>query len=206
MFKLLIAVPTFETIDPGVFKAIYDLDIPALVSSTEFEFVRGYDCARARNAIAQKAVDGGFDYVLMVDSDTIIPKDTLTRFFERDPGSVMLGIYPKKYTSGQTEIFSFATQDYTDANRYSFATFNDEMESNQAHRIRVKGGGLGCALIDVDIFNRIPKPWFLYITYPNGEALSEDLYFCEQVQNVEGTISVDPRVRCGHVGKYTKYE
>lgn len=205
MFKLLIAVPTFESIDPEVFKAIYDLDIPAIVSSTEFDFVRGYDCARARNEIAKRAVDGKFDYVLMVDSDTVIPKDTLVYFFEQARADVTLGIYPKKFDTGKTEIFSFASRDYTDANRYSFAAFDDAMNLHKATRIRVKGGGLGCALIDVDIFKKMPKPWFLYVTYANGNALSEDLYFCEQVDRVNGSIIADPRVRCGHVTKYTKY-
>jgi hypothetical protein len=67
--KVLIAVPTFETIAPECFKAIYELQGDDLT----FDFVRGYDCAKARNEIAKKALNGGFDYVLMVDSDIVIP-------------------------------------------------------------------------------------------------------------------------------------
>ena len=56
MIKVLIAVPTFENIMPDTFKAIYDLEKPEGVE-TLFEFVRGYDCAAARNRIVQKAQD-----------------------------------------------------------------------------------------------------------------------------------------------------
>ena len=72
-FRILIAVPTFESIDPDVFKAIYNLHIPGRIDKVDFDFVRGYDCAKARNDISQKAIDGDYDYVLMVDSDTVIP-------------------------------------------------------------------------------------------------------------------------------------
>lgn len=51
--KILIAVPTFESIQPEVFKAIYDLD-PA-GHDLHFDFVKGYDCACARNRIGRLA-------------------------------------------------------------------------------------------------------------------------------------------------------
>ena len=49
--KILIAVPTFETIYPDTYKSIFDLDKGD--HEVLFEFVRGYDCATARNSIAQ---------------------------------------------------------------------------------------------------------------------------------------------------------
>ena len=57
-----------------------------------FEYVRGYDCATARNSIAQKAVNDDVDYVLMVDNDVIIPQDAIKNFCE-DPKLVTLGSY-----------------------------------------------------------------------------------------------------------------
>ena len=69
--KILIAVPKFENIYPDTFKSIYDLDVSG--HETSFEFVRGYDCATARNKIAQLALNREVDYVLSVDNDTVIP-------------------------------------------------------------------------------------------------------------------------------------
>ena len=80
--KILIAVPTFENIQPEVFKAIYDLDSAG--HDLHFDFVKGYDCAWARNRIGRLAQEEGFDYVLMIDSDTVVPSDTLTLMLDTD--------------------------------------------------------------------------------------------------------------------------
>lgn len=88
--KILIAVPTFENIYPDTFKSIYDLDKTG--HECLFEFVRGYDCATARNRITQRALDLNTDYVLMVDNDVVIPKDALINLLE-DAKEVCLGYY-----------------------------------------------------------------------------------------------------------------
>ena len=80
--NILIAVPTFENIYPDTFKSIYDLDVSG--HDTSFEFVRGYDCATARNRIAQLAIDKGADFVLMVDNDVVLPSDALVNLLD-DP-------------------------------------------------------------------------------------------------------------------------
>ena len=55
--KILVAVPTFETIYPDTYKSIWDMD--KCGHEVLFEFVRGYDCGTARNHIAQKAIQHG---------------------------------------------------------------------------------------------------------------------------------------------------
>ena len=91
--KILIAVPTFETIYPDTYQSIWNLDKGE--NEVDFEFVRGYDVATARNRIAQMAVDRNADYVLMVDNDVVLPKNTLTLLLE-DAKDVCLGYYPHR--------------------------------------------------------------------------------------------------------------
>ena len=69
--KIFIAVPTFENISPDTFKSIYGLD--RCGHWVVFDYVRGYDCATARNRIAKQAKAEQADYVLMIDSDIVIP-------------------------------------------------------------------------------------------------------------------------------------
>ena len=88
--KILIAVPTFENITPDTFRSIYNLDKGE--HECIFEFVRGYDCATARNRIAQMSLDKGVDYVLMVDNDVTLPSDVLLNMLE-DAKDVCLGYY-----------------------------------------------------------------------------------------------------------------
>ena len=88
MEKILIAVPTFENILPDTFKSIYGLKKPDGFA-VMFDFVRGYHCARARNLIAEEAIKYGFDYVLMVDSDMVIPQNTLTSMLDRSEERIL---------------------------------------------------------------------------------------------------------------------
>lgn len=193
--KILIAVPTFETIEPEVYKAIYDLDTGG--HDVRFEYVKGYDCARARNEIGNKAIDGGYDYVLMVDSDTIIPRDTLQRFLER-PELICAGVCPRKNTTTkETALVKLGTADFVDC------WFYHELVDD---RIRIKGAGFACVLIDTEVFRQMEFPWFSYVTWPNGTALSEDYYFCEQAEKYGIQIWADTRVRCGHLARYFQWE
>ena len=88
--KILIAVPTFETIYPDTYKSLWDLN--KCGHEVLFDSVRGYDVATARNRIAQKALDLNVDYVLMVDNDVTVPKDALKWLLE-DPKEVCVGYY-----------------------------------------------------------------------------------------------------------------
>ena len=107
--KILIAVPTFENIQPEVFKAIYNLKSE---HDLDFDFIKGYDCAVARNNIAKITIAHGYDYVLMVDSDTIIPPDTLDLMLET-PVDVCLGVCPRKNTKdGKTSIVKMNSAGY----------------------------------------------------------------------------------------------
>nr|DAF74789.1 MAG TPA: TarM [Caudoviricetes sp.] len=190
--EVLVAVPTFESILPETFKSIYGLTIPDGVN-VMFDFCKGYDCAKARNEIAKEAVKYDFDYVLMVDSDIILPSNTLQCLLE-NPVDICLGVYPRKNTAtGQTEIFKLGYKNFTDENNLNISEIVDP------GRMDIKGGGLGCALIKVSLFKVLPKPWFYYMIYPNGGVLSEDNYFCDNASNKGFKIQADTRVRCGHL-------
>lgn len=195
--KILIAIPTFETIQPETFRSVYGLEIPK-GAVCHFDFVRGYGCATARNRIAAEAVALGYEYVLMVDSDIVLPRHTLPSLLAGKP-DVCLGCYPRRNTlSGVMELFKLGQDNYVD-------TWKDgELLKKEGH-FEVKGGGFGCALVKTAILKDIPRPWFKYVEYPDGALLSEDNYFCGQVRATGRTVLADPRVRCGHIGRTTQW-
>ena len=191
MKKILIAIPTFENILPDTFKSIYNLEIPEGYSCN-FDFIKGYDCARARNEIAKKALKDNYDYILMVDSDMIIPNNTLIEML-KDPKELCLGIYPRKNTSTeQTECFKTGQKDYIDVYHYK------DIDKMIGDYVEIKGGGLGCALIDTEVFSNIKFPYFKYVIYDSGAVLSEDNYFCSQLANANYKIFMNTNVQCGH--------
>ena len=193
--KVLVAVPTFETITPETFRSIYNLQRGE--HEVSFDFVKGYDCAKARNEIAKKAMEGGYDAVLMVDSDMIVPEDALIKMTEI-PADIVLGCYPRKNTrKGEVELFKLGHADFV--NRYTY----EELPSEP--RIQVKGGGFGCALVRTVLFKQLPYPWFKYTLYNNGTHLSEDLYFCHCANSAMIKVMADTRVRCGHLTRMFIY-
>lgn len=193
--KILVAVPTYENICPETFKSIYDLDKGD--HQVDFEFVKGYDCPTARNNIARLALDGDYDYVLMVDSDVVVQKETLNYLLD-PPTNVVLGCCPRKNsTDGRIEIYRLGTFSFTDY--YTYDSLPDDK------RIAVKGGGFACALINVQAFKLLPFPWFKYVTYEDGSSLSEDLFFCLKATEAGFLVEADTRVRCGHLARYFQW-
>lgn len=192
--KILIAVPTFATIEPEVFKAIYKLKSEHELC---FDFVRGYDCAVARNEIGKIAQAGDYDYVLMVDSDTIVPPDAIDLMLD-PPADVVLGVCPRKNTkNGKSAIIKMESESYHDNYFYS------ELPEG---RTRVKGGGFACALVKTSVFTVLDYPWFQYVINEDWSTLSEDYYFCQQAAMYGIEIWMDPRVRCGHLARYFQFE
>ena len=192
--KILIAVPTFENIQPEVFKAIFNLRSE---HELDFDIMRGYDCASARNNIAKIALANKYDYVLMVDSDTVIPPDTLELMLD-PPVDICLGVCPRKNTKdGKSAIIKLGDVSYQDSYYYS------ELPEN---RVKVKGGGFACALVKTSVFSQMDYPWFQYVIFQDYSTLSEDYYFCQQASMYGIDIWMEPRVRCGHLARYYQYE
>ena len=205
--KILVAVPTFENITPDTFKSIYGLERGG--HECIFEFVRGYDCATARNRIAQMSIDKGVDYVLMVDNDVVLPKDVLLNMLE-DAKEVCLGYYAHRnadnvYT-GRVSACKLKDErgdlyfNYPLESEYTAEEMKQLIESGK-YKVQIHGGGMGCALIKTDVFRRLKYPWYDWVNYADAHRgmLSEDLYFCEHCKNNGIPIYTDTRAGCGHL-------
>ena len=205
--KILIAVPTFENIYPDTFKSIYELD--SCGHDIVFDYVRGYDCATARNRIVQKSLDMNADYVLMVDNDVVLPPDALINLLD-DVKDVCLGYYAHRDTDniyrGRTCVCKLRMPDggtyfnYPLESEYTAAEL-EGLHKDGIYKQQIHGGGMGCALIHTDVFRKISYPWYDWVNYndDNRGMLSEDLYFCEQCRINGIRIYTDSRVACGHM-------
>lgn len=211
--RILIAVPTYETIHTGTYKSIWDLD--KCGHEVLFEAITGYDVATARNRIAQKALDLNADFVLMVDNDITLPKDALKLLLE-DAQDVNLGYYAhrdtdniyrgrtcicKKYQENGEKYYHFPLE-----SEYSAEEMRKLAESGEK-KIEIHGGGMGCALIRTEVFRKAEYPWYDWVNYgdANRGLLSEDLYFCVLCMNSGMKVHADVRVGCGHLLRHVQW-
>ena len=211
--RILIAVPTFETIFPDTYKSIWDLD--KCGHEVLWDSVRGYDVATARNRIAQKAIDLETDFVLMVDNDVSLPKDALKLLLE-DAQDVNLGYYAHRDTDnvyrGKTCICKLKDENgkeyyhYPLESEYSAAEIHAMADAGET-KIEVHGGGMGCALIRTDVFRKTSYPWYDWVNYgdANRGMLSEDLYFCALCHASGIPVYADVRVGCGHLLRHVQW-
>lgn len=211
--KILIAVPTFENIYPDTYQSIFDLDRGG--HDISFSFVRGYDVATARNRIAQKALDMGVDYVLMVDNDVVLPRRVLLDMLE-DPKKVCLGYYAHRDDDnvyrGRVSVCRLRDPEgelyfnYPLESEYTAEELGSLRESG-TNKLWIHGGGMGCALISSEVFRKIKYPWYDWINYADDErgTLSEDLYFCEQCRMAGILVFTDTRAACGHMLRHVQW-
>lgn len=214
MARILLAVPTFESILPDTFKSLWDMDKGG--NDVVFEFMRGYDTASARNNIVERAIEVGADYTMMVDSDMVIPHDALVLLLS-DGVDVCMGYYMHRdrktnEITDKTNVCRLADDEgkpyfgYPAESQMTGEEMRGKRDSGNP-LFEIHGGGMGCVLIATRVFMEAPYPWFDWVNYPDAERslLSEDLFFCETLHNECIPVHADARVRCGHMMKRVEY-
>ena len=62
---------------------------------------------------------------------------------------------------------------------------------------------LGCTLIALEVFEKVPQPWFAYEYSEDGNvSVSEDTRFCREARRAGFPVWCDPTIPVGHVGDY----
>ena len=178
---VMVAIPTSHSAHMETFKSLWSLR-----GSAGFEYVKGHDTGISRNILAKRAIEEGYDSILFVDSDMVIPEDALELMSEGD-ADVVSALYPKR-------------SDRTKANVYQESPCSPLPYSDSLpRRIPISFCGFGCVLVKTELLRRMEYPFFQFCEYPNGDFLSEDFFFCQEALRVGAIMEADTRVRCGHI-------
>ena len=192
MKTILIAIPTNKYVEPETFKSIYDLIIPDGYR-TEFQFFYGYQIDQIRNLIASWGKN--YDYLFCVDSDIILPNDTIVKMIRHDK-DIISGLYIQRIPNTHTlEI-------YMDNDKGGVTNIPHNMIRNQG-LIEVDACGMGCCLIKGNVLNKMEYPHFVYKSaIDHSNTISEDVYFCKKAKNLKFSVWADTSIKCEHIGKY----
>ena len=192
--RILIAVPSAGLIENETFVSIYNMNIPDNIE-TELKVFYGYLIDDVRNSIVTYAKKEKFDGVLFVDADMKLPKDILIKMLNEDK-EIVVGLYAKKEDGNEIEAFVRNT-DPSIRSALKRISYQDIVGKRS---LEIDAAGFGCVLIKIEVFYRLPSPYFKYTI--NGEfRYGEDIDFCMKARSAGFKIFAITDTNIGHIGK-----
>lgn len=202
--KVLVAVPGFAGIQPESQESYVRMMFRAGRDLPDYEFafvvVTKREQFRARNHIIDNALAGGFEYVLMLDDDHVVPHDILPRMmahFEEHPEYGVLGaLY---YQRGGAFHPVIMRRKSTEKEVWDFEWYSpcDPIMLNPGlHEVDIIGGG--CMFFRTDVFRKLMPPYFWW-EYSYGT----DISICSRLKDAGVRIAVDTSIELGHLGNKT---
>jgi glycosyltransferase involved in cell wall biosynthesis/GT2 family glycosyltransferase len=187
--NILIATPTDKYIEAETFRSIYNLKIPKNVN-VDFNYFFGYRIDQIRNLIAHVAIRDKYDYVLFLDSDIIMPKDTLNKMLELQK-EIVTGIYVQRNPNKKITEVHMNGKNITDLEFFKGKKY-----------IEADSSGFGCILVKTKVLEEVGYPQFEYHPALTIEdTFSEDADFCVKARKLGYTINVLTDLHFDHIGK-----
>lgn len=197
--KILVAVPCMDMVHTSFMRSFLNIMHPggAEVSSA---LIQGTLIYEARNVIAKNAVSEGFDRVLWLDSDMIIPPDALIKLSEHlDNGKEMVsGLYFGRKAPHNPIILDRADWEVLpDGNVKIDSTSYVDYQKDSVFEIA--GCGFGCVMTSTDLLREMVDLYGVPFTPLMG--MGEDVAFCWRVRKAGHRIFCDSGIKCGHIGQ-----
>ena len=194
--RTLIGIPARDFVSTSFMSCLTGLQP---VGDTSLHVVQSSLIYDARNDIALRAVNEGYDRILWLDSDVTFPADLLERMSARmDEGYEFIsGLYFTRKEPIKPLIFQRVELTKKDGKGIPVSDNFADYPRNDVFRIA--GCGFGCVMMTVDLVRRIfeahgapfaPLPGF-----------GEDLSFCIRVNAVGTAMYCDSSIKLGHIGQ-----
>lgn len=188
--RLLIAIPTLDYIHVDFMRSLLDL-VKRIECRYEIAIISGTLVYVARDKLANKAINEGFDWVLWLDSDMVF-QDTLLEDLQFCGKDFVTGVYHARRKGYDSCIFEKIDLDEL-----------KKCESYPSQAFRVEGCGFGCVLIKTEILKHIVQTYktaFLPL-----KQYGEDIAFCLRARELGYKLWCEPSAVCGHIGHITIY-
>ena len=186
---------------------------------------------RGRDQLARMFLDGGFDYLMFIDSDITFPKEAIPALLLADK-DVICGVFSKKEIAWDN-VAKAAKEGKSNLRDYggAFVVNMEETEEGYVQAdengiVEVKHGGTGFMLIKRSVLEKLKDHVPTYrrgtqrdpdtgeylhpVTHQffdtsidgTGTLLSEDYHFCELWRKHGGKIYAHPAIKLEHTGTY----
>lgn len=158
----------------------------------------GYTTAQGRIYCVVQAMKQNCTHILFIDDDMTFPEDTLDRLLEHEKEIIGVNSHSRMLPISTTVSLLDESGNHMPPDQVpGWYKMPEEL-------FEVYGIGMGVALIDMNIFGQIEKPWFKFDMHEDGLMIQgEDAWFCSQARNKGFKIWCDPTLEIGHIGNYT---
>lgn len=201
MKRIMVAVPSREQIDVNTVKCLMKLERDSRLNpelDVTVELIVGTIIHDLRYAMAQKAIDEKYDYVLWVDADMVFDSDILADLLADDK-DIVTGVCFMRRAPYEPCIYSKMRMGAT-LEEDQIEKFLDYPDDNV---FEVEACGMAMCLMKVEALKHIltvtGQPFFPVKS--NHRTLGEDLSFCYKARSLGYKIYADSRVYVGHIGK-----
>lgn len=168
--KILLAVPQRKRHPDFPAPNLGGLIIPqAYRAKGEVTYGMGY-CEARRDLVFKALSDPSITDILFIDDDILLSLDTITILCESNESIIGCNYVKKQFPIESTAL---AIKD----------NHNQEVKPNKADLtpIAVSQMGLGACLISVEVFKKLPEPWFEFVYNDDGSVFaSEDVRFFQK--------------------------
>lgn len=165
--------------------SVLNMDKPA---GSSFMMASGSRVDRQRNSVVREALDGGYDYLLFLDDDHVVPKDAIFRLLAHQKDFVT-GLYVTRAVKPRT------TQMLAVEDKFRSLT-NEDMAKPL---IEIDASGMGCALISRRLLQTVEPPWFQVSMDADGDVTGEDVSFCRKAQREGFKLFCDTTLPVPHI-------
>ena len=197
--KTLIAIPCTDTVPTGFMESLLNLQKPEGTSVCIKPNSLIYD---SRNLLSLTAIERGYDCVLWLDSDMMVPPYALSALIEDLETcncGMVTGLYFKRQFPHTPVIFRHVLPPENQDGEI-IKRIEEHYDYPRRTIFSVDGCGFGCCLTTTDLLKRV---WDKF-----GPAFApyiwagEDISFCYRVKLLGERIFCDSRISCGHIGSY----
>lgn len=200
MKKILIGTPTYDgRVDTWFADSLVRTIKQSSSKKIEIDIIYpSYDSLiqRARNDLVRMALEGNYDTLFFIDSDTEWESEWFFRILER-PEPIVGGTLVKK----------------SDIEGYTIKIINKQLKYSSDNEL-LEVDGVGTGFLKVDKF-ALEKLWLMSEPYfhdgkdtrmvfdikiENGDLVSEDYIMCSKWRSLGYKVWVDPTITCNHNG------
>jgi hypothetical protein len=194
-----VSIPCGDEVKTGFAYDLSNLMCATCLSRDDVELrlhtLKGTILSKSREELAFMALEHDYTHLMFLDSDMRFPRNALLRLLARD--TYVIGA---NYATRRYPVRPVTFADDEDASKRVFT------EEGADGVEQVASIGMGCALIDLDVFRALPRPWFAMPWDEKARAfIGEDVYFCRKVrQELDLPILVDHGLsqEIAHVGEW----